>query len=119
MDNQKYLELVRQKRSSENNKAKEYKDSSKDRLTKIIDTKIRTVMIGALASIEENIGFLWAHNEKRKLTSEEQDMKNLYEKIRKEILDKGNTQSRNLHTEIEQYNIEWLRYNLSLPVIIE
>jgi len=117
MENDRYLDLVRQKRSASAKSDREYKESSRDRLTKIIDTKMRTVMIGALATIEENMGFLWRHGEKCKLTPEEEDMKRTFDKMRKEILDKGNTQSRNLHTEIEQYNVEWLRYNLSLPII--
>lgn len=116
MDNSNYLQLVRKKRQIESDSNKQFKDDSKTRLLKIIDTKMRTIMIGALASVENNIGFLWGHNEKRKLTTEEQQMKILFENIRKEILDKGNAQSRNLHTELEQYDVEWTRYNLSLPI---
>ena len=118
-NNDKYLNMLKNKRIIDNKKETEYKESSKERLTKIINTKMRTVMIGALASMEANFGFLWGHGEKRKLTQEEEEMRQIYEKVRKEILDKGNTQSRNLSTEIEQYNIEWLRYNLNLPVIME
>lgn len=110
-------DLIRQKKSLTDKKDKEYKEASKDRLNKIINTKFRTVMIGALASIEQNFGFLWGHNEHRRLTPEEQEMKDLFEKTRKEILDKGNAQARNIATELGQYEVEWLRYNLALPVI--
>lgn len=115
----KYKEIIRQRAKTKDKQSEQYKESSKDRLQKIINKKMQTIMIGALASIEANLGFLWAHNERRKLTPEEQHMKDLYEKIRKEILDKGNAQGRNLATELEQYNVEWLRYQLTLPVIIE
>jgi hypothetical protein len=35
----------------------------------------------------------------------------------REILDKGNNQARNIDAELSQYNVEWLRYNITMPVI--
>jgi hypothetical protein len=95
---------------------KKYKVESKDRLSKIIKKKIETTMIGALSSIEENLGFLWDNNGKP-LTKDQELMKGLYNKIRSEILDKGNNQARNIDAELSQYDIEWLRYSMQLPVI--
>jgi hypothetical protein len=95
---------------------KKYKVESKDRLSKIIKKKIETTMIGALSSIEENLGFLWDNNGKT-LTKDQELMKGLYNKIRSEILDKGNNQDRNIDAELSQYDIEWLRYSMQLPVI--
>jgi hypothetical protein len=95
---------------------KKYKVESKDRLSKIIKKKIETTMIGALSSIEENLGFLWDNNGKT-LTKDQELMKGLYNKIRSEILDKGNNQARNIDAELSQYDIEWLRYSMQLPVI--
>lgn len=95
---------------------KKYKAESKDRLSKIIKKKIETTMIGALSSIEENLGFLWDNNGKA-LTKDQELMKGLYNKIRSEILDKGNNQARNIDAELSQYDIEWLRYSMQLPVI--
>ena len=43
-------------------------------------------------------------------------MKDLYEEVRAEILDRGNNQMRNLEAEFAQYEIKWLRYSLTLPV---
>lgn len=93
---------------------KKYKADSKDRLSKILKKKIQTTMIGALSSIEENLGFLWEENNP-KFTPE--DMKNIYNKIRSEILDKGNNQARNIDAELSQYEVEWLRYSIKIPVI--
>jgi hypothetical protein len=95
---------------------KKYKAESKDRLSKVIKKKIETTMIGALSSIEENLGFLWDNNGKT-LTKDQELMKGLYNKIRSEILDKGNNQARNIDAELSQYDIEWLRYSMQLPVI--
>jgi hypothetical protein len=91
---------------------KNYKLESKDRLSKIMRKKIQTTMIGALSSIEENLGFLWdGDEEQHKLYKE------LYDKIRSEILDKGNNQARNIDAELSHYDVEWLKYSITMPVI--
>ena len=90
--------------------------SSNERLLKRARKKIQTTMIGALSSIEKYFGFLWAHNESRDLTQEEEHAKELYEKMRSEILDRGNNQARNLEAELAQYEVKWLKYNIKLPV---
>lgn len=95
---------------------KKYKIESKERLSKVLKKKIETTMIGALSSMEEHLGFLWDNNGKP-LTKDQELMKSLYNKIRSEILDKGNNQARNIDIELSQYDIEWLRYSIQLPVI--
>ena len=72
-------------------------------------------MIGALSSIEQHLGFLW-ENKNGKLSEEQKVMYDLYQKIRSEILDKGNTQARNIDAELSQYDINWLRYSVNIPV---
>lgn len=93
---------------------KKYKADSKDRLSKILKKKIQTTMIGALSSIEENLGFLW-NEDNPKVTKAQ--MIEIYNKIRSEILDKGNNQARNVDAELAQYEVEWLRYSVKIPVI--
>lgn len=93
---------------------KKYKMDSKDRLSKILKKKIQTTMIGALSSIEENFAFLWEQDNPKFSKAE---MQNLYNKIRSEILDKGNNQARNIDAELSQYEVEWLRYSVKMPVI--
>jgi hypothetical protein len=39
-----------------------------------------------------------------------------FQKARSEILDKGNTQCRNVDAELAQYDVKWLRYQATLPV---
>lgn len=95
---------------------KKYKAESKDRLSKILKKKIQTTMIGALSSIEENFGFLW-QSENGSLSKDQEVMKDIYQKIRSEILDKGNNQARNIDAELAQYDVEWLRYTMKIPVI--
>ena len=79
-------------------------------------TKMKTIMIGALAIVEQEFGHLWKKGTMTKLTKEEEALLRTYEKIRKDILDKGNLQIRNIKQELEQYDVEWKRYSLVLPV---
>jgi hypothetical protein len=87
---------------------------SKERLSKILKKKIQTTMIGALSTIEENLSFLW-EQDNPKFTK--QEMKEVYEKIRSEILDRGNNQARNVDAELSNYDIAWLRYSIKIPFI--
>jgi CRISPR/Cas system CSM-associated protein Csm2 small subunit len=104
MDNSEYKKIRDQK----------YKTDSKDRLSKTLKKKIQTTMIGALSTIEENLAFLW-EQDNTKFSKE--DMKNLYNKIRSEILDKGNNQARNIDAELAQYEVEWLKYSIKIPFV--
>lgn len=94
-----------------------YKADSKDRLSKILKKKIQTTMIGALSTVEENFGFLWSNENGKPLTKDQEIMKNLYNKVRSEILDRGNNQARNIDAELSQYEIEWMKYQIKIPVI--
>lgn len=92
-------------------KEEKFKNDSRNRLRKISSTKIRTTMIFALEVIERYFGPLWQED----LPNSEQ-FKEKFEQARKEILDKGNDQIRNLEIEFDQYNVEWLRFRYQLPV---
>jgi len=102
-----YKTIIQMKRENEARKKAKYKIDSKERLKKISTKKIQTTMIGALDSIEKHLGFLWENNP---------ELRETYEIVRQEILDRGNDQIRNLMSELELYDIEWLRYNLQLKV---
>ena len=111
-----YADLVRKSDKFKSDKDKRYKDVSKDRLLKISKKKVQTTMIGALSTIERVFGFLWGHDETLELTPEQEHMKELFEEVRSEILDRGNNQARNLEAEFANYEINWLRYQITLPV---
>lgn len=116
---QNYAELIRAKADYKKQREDKYKVDSKDRLAKILKKKIETTMIGALSTIEENLGFLWNNEDGSPLTDEQSIMKELYQKVRSTILDKGNNQARNVDAELAQYNVEWLKYQVEMPVIKE
>jgi transcription termination factor Rho len=93
------------------------KEVSKDSLFKGCKKKIQTTMIGALDTIEKQFGFLWSFQDEESMTSEQKQLKEIYEEARAIILDKGNTQIRNLESEFAGYDITKKRYQINLPVI--
>ena len=111
-----YNDLVRKSDKFKSDKDARYKDVSKDRLLKISKKKVQTTMIGALSTIERVFGFLWGYDETSELTPEQEHMKELFEEVRSEILDRGNNQARNLEAEFANYEINWLRYQITLPI---
>ena len=111
-----YAELVRKSEKYKSDKNTKYKEVSKERLLKISKKKIQTTMIGALSTVEKHFGFLWGHESSESLTPEQEHVKALYEEVRSEILDRGNNQARNLEAEFANYDINWLKYQITLPV---
>jgi hypothetical protein len=113
---QSYEDMIRASDNFKKQKSDKFKEVSKDRLLKISKKKVKTTMIGALSTVEEKFGFLWGHKQEDPLTPEQEHMKELYEEARSEILDRGNNQARNLEAEFANYEINWLRYTITLPV---
>ena len=72
-------------------------------------------MIGAISSLEDHFSFLWT-NQDSEMTDEQRFMFDIFQKVRSEILDKGNTQARNVDAELNQYDIKWMRYSMNIPV---
>lgn len=66
----------------------------------LIDKRMTTIMIGALARFEENFDYLW---DKDKANAEY--FFSLWQKTRQEILDYGNNQIRLAEKDLEQLQI--------------
>ena len=111
-----YNDLVRKSNKFKTSKEERYKEVSKDRLLQISQKKVQTTMIGALSTIEKNFGFLWGYENSEELTPEQAHMKEVFDEVRAEILDRGNNQIRNLEAEFANYEINWLRYRMTMPV---
>tara|TARA_Y100001938_G_C7934734_1_gene351178 strand:+ start:391 stop:747 length:357 start_codon:yes stop_codon:yes gene_type:complete len=112
----KFDDLIRQQKEYKTFRDDKFKSDSKHRLAKILKKKVETTMIGALSSIEEHFCFLWSNEAGVELTPEQKLMYDTFQKVRSEILDKGNTQSRNIDAELNQYDVKWLRYSVEMPV---
>lgn len=110
MDEQ-YKSIIQRKLEKEAQRDTEYKRESKRRLETIIKTKMTTTMIGALDAIEKNFGFLWDSD-----SDEAIHMKNVFDDVRKQILDNGNKQIKSVQEELKRYDIEWLRYETKMTV---
>lgn len=83
-----------------------HKDISKEKLLKMAKKRIQTTMIGALYSIEETFGDLWENNDV---------LREAFEELRSEILDRGNNQIRALESDFSTYEIVWKKYTYQLP----
>lgn len=87
---------------------------SQDRLKKIANKKFRTCFIAALAEFENTFGCdLWGHGlQEDMLTESQKEYRVRWEQVRKNILDKGNAQSRALGMEIDLHHIEFEGYRI-------
>ena len=110
-----YNALLKQSLDLKGKRQEKYKELSKDRLYKRAKKKIQTTMIDALDTLEKSFGFLWESDEE--LTNEQVQLKAIFEDARSHMLDRGNTQMRNLQAEMTQYDISWNRQTINLPVI--
>tara|TARA_R110000824_G_scaffold101260_4_gene240573 strand:- start:955 stop:1350 length:396 start_codon:yes stop_codon:yes gene_type:complete len=95
------------------------KEVSKEGLFKSSKKRIQTTMIGALSTIEQSFGFLWGFEaeDQSKLTDEQMHLKNIYDEARAKILDRGNTQIRNLELEFANYDVVRKKHFINLPVV--
>ena len=87
---------------------------SQDRLKKIAHRKFRTCFISALAEFENMFGLeIWGHNlPEDELTQKQKANRIYWEQVRKNILDKGNAQSRALGMEIDLHRLEFEGYKM-------
>jgi len=94
-----------------------YLESCKKRLTTLIQKKIQTTMIGALAEFEQLFGYLWGMGKDDiDLDEDELNFRRQWDKARTEILNNGNSQIRACVEEIAQYTIKWNRYHTEFIV---
>jgi len=112
---EEYNKLIRQHIDYKQVKEDKYNSDSRERLSKILKKKVITTMIGSLSSLEKHFGFLW-QGDPDELSPEQKAMYEIYQKTRQEILDKGNSQAKNIDAELSQYQVKWLRYNMTIPV---
>ena len=111
-----FNELIRSQKEYKAQRDEKYKTDSKFRLSKILKKKVETTMIGALSSVEEHFSFLWTNKDGGDLSPEQKIMHDTFQKVRSEILDKGNTQARNVDAELNQYDVKLLKYSINIPV---
>jgi hypothetical protein len=111
---QKEKELAALRRVNQEAQRGRIAQDSRDRLKKIAHKKFRTCFIAAIAEFEHTFGLeLWGHNlPDDQLTPEQRVNRARWEQVRKNILDKGNAQSRALGMEIDLHRVEFEGYRM-------
>lgn len=79
---------------------------SKDKLRDEAISRMKTCFIGAISSIEKHLDFLFVSD----------DGKELFQELRKEILDNGNDQIRKFDKELGVYDVKFKQYKLELKM---
>lgn len=108
-----FAKYFREHQSYKINKEQRDKELSKKKLYHSAETKIRTTMIGALSSIENSLKKFW---DVPNPSPEQIAMKEGFEQVRSEILDRGNNQIRNLANEFSNYEISYQKKIVYLPL---
>lgn len=112
-----YNKFLKQSLDLKHAREERHRDVSRDKLFKAAKKKIQTTMIGALSTLEQSFGFLWGFDvPEEQRTPEQKKIYEIYEEARAQILDRGNTQIRNLDSEFVQYEIVRKKHYISLPV---
>ncbi len=96
------------RKQAEVRNAQQYREISSERLQRSLEKKCRTTFIGAISSMEKEFGPLWGHGTPvTELTEEQAFYRERWERLRKEILDKGNAELRAVRNEVADYDVEW------------
>ena len=112
-----YNKFLKQSLDLKQAREERYRDVSRDKLFKTAKKKIQTTMIGALSTLENSFGFLWGFDvAEEERTPEQKRIYEIYEEARAQILDRGNTQIRNLDSEFVNYDIVRKKHYITLPV---
>lgn len=95
-----------------------YNHRSSERLSNIGSKKIRTTMIGCISEVEKAFGELWGGPNKPydEMTENEKDWFDLWQILRKNMLNLGNNQIRAFLNEVSQYTITWNRHMNVCPI---
>jgi len=77
--------------------------TAKQRIKKKAKISVETAVIGALADIEDMLGYLWKHGKRyESLNEEEREMREIWLDLRDSILDRGNNSKQILLKEIDR-----------------
>ena len=74
--------------------------------------RVLTATIGALDEFEQAFGHMWGWPDGPQ-TDDERESHELYQKVRKRILDKANNQSRSMDKDLERFDFYTLQRNAS------
>lgn len=127
MEDKKYDEAVDYLKAHSNAKIEDFEKENrkslilqkmKDRFKKIARKKFTTCFIFAISEFEKVWGQdLWGHGlPDDKLSDTQKANKIRWEQVRRDILDKGNSQLRGFESEIDVHNLEFKGYSITFNV---
>lgn len=88
-----------------------FDEAAKKKLKSKIEKKFMTSLIGTLDILEDELGEMWGHNMPEEELDEEQlEFRDVWDRIRTRILDKGHLNLRACKNEISQYEISQKKY---------
>jgi hypothetical protein len=91
--------------------------AAKRKLMKMVESNFTTTLIGVLARCENNLGDLWGQGlDYCDLTKAQREMRDLWEVLRSEILNHGNSHKRIVLEQLNQYDVEWKNYHIDFIV---
>lgn len=85
-------------------------------LTKEIEKRLQTLMIGSLSRFENAFGYLWNHGDEPR-TQSEADFLNKWKNLRNELLNHGNNQIRLALDELDSFFYENSKYRYNYKFI--
>lgn len=89
-----------------------YAQQAKRSLLNYTEKQAETIMIGALAAIEDNFGFLWGHGKDyNELTENQKKIRDAWQTTRTKILDLGNSRISLIEKEFSYFIIEHVNFN--------
>jgi hypothetical protein len=92
-----------------------YAQQAKRSLFNYTEKQAETIMIGALAAIEDNFGFLWGHGKDyNELTDNQKKIRDAWQTTRTKILDLGNSRISLIEKEFSYFIIEHANFNYDL-----
>jgi len=117
---EEFWKMKRQMYDKKQDKRQTVRSTDKDR--RLLGNKIaktfKTAEIGAIATIEDKLGFLWKHGESdESLTEKELRFRELWEELREELMDSWNDQKRRIIKQLDYYNVEWQKFQYEFKFI--
>lgn len=114
-DKYNFIRLIETQKNQNIAKEENFK-RSRANLKNLIEKRMKTVMVGSLASFEEKFEQFWKPEPGQKMTKEQELLQKLFQEVRSSILDKGNNQIRLLEKDLENFNVEAKKYHLQFKV---
>ena len=110
----RFIKNINYDKNNELAKEKHYQES-KNQLINVVEKRIKTTMIGAIATIEESLSCFWK-TEEGSMNEEQKQIYNIFQDMRSKILDNGNNQIRLLEKDVDNFNIEAKKYHISFQI---